>query len=198
MDFDHLLAASVIRHGQPAAFAALVRLADRLRAAGSRSAGFRTQRISDEQSPEPWGELTKVLDEICTDRRVATAVRTLANDMFSRPVADHPQGFQRMGGTDYWRRFLSRPEIPKDECDQPILRAIRSFADSAVPRLEELVGGDEYWAHLEWFVSLIEPEWALRLLDCALGHAAASFTNADIEIPGGAHLLRIIIQRARP
>jgi hypothetical protein len=189
LDFDHVMAASILRHGEPLAFGAIVRLADRLR--NARSHSRMSMRPEPSGKANPWDDLDTELGKTVSDDRVRGAVRTIVGEMFSHTDAEMPQGFQRQGRVDYWRRYLSRPELAEETRDQPLLKAIQRSAT-----LDNIVADDDRCAHLEWFESMLAPDRVIRILGDAFRRAALSANHPHSEPPGGASLWRIALDRA--
>ena len=192
IDLDHLLAASLLRHGQPAAFAAVLPFVDRLR--NTRTSKLMGLKAED----DPSREAEEALDRAIPEKRVLGAARTIVGELFNGPVEEHPQGFHRWGHVDYWRRYLSLPEIPEPQRDQTTLRVIRDFVNGSSEALADLCLQPETGAHVEWFVARLDGPTAIRLLDAVLERAPRMPPAMDLhEAAGGVHVWRIALDRAR-
>jgi hypothetical protein len=190
LDLDHVLAACLLRQGHPGAFAAIVGLADRLR--GARESKRAGTKVED----DPRVEMEEAFTRTVFGRRSLLAVQTVFSGLFHSSAMDHPQGFGRWERVDYWRRYLSLPEMSAEESDQSTLREIKEFvggrSDALAYRCFDLEGG----LHVEWFQDRLDGSSAIRLVDIVLKLAISREVSLS-EPPGNVSVWRIAVDRAR-
>lgn len=118
IDFDDLLAMSLLKQASPDVFELFVSHVDDLRADVESQVGkgkelratFRKQLESKSLNDTALTVITKILDSVFPESRSARHHK--------------PQGFAVTHPRDYWQRFLARPELQEDERDQPILEMV--------------------------------------------------------------------------
>jgi hypothetical protein len=188
IDFDHLLTISLLRFGQPAAFGVLFSLADRLRQSQKPSGPHAVQN-------NPWDELSARLLDKVPDDRIRMAVTTVATDMFGPVDDDVPQGFARTDGVDYWRRYLSRPQLTDGERDTPVLKAIAESTD----RIVELCLTKDGAPQVERLGARIEADQVVKLIDGFLDRLQGiEYPDWPDETPPGLmNVWHLALNRAR-
>ncbi|MBL0869232.1 MAG: hypothetical protein IBJ18_01500 [Phycisphaerales bacterium] len=133
IDFDHALAAIVLRECEPGFFAIFDRELSGLRSEARRASG-------EQHSPskESTMQVEATAAKLPVDR--AIAVRSLAHYLIPHYVqvsqydrhwwSVWPQGFASTRIRDYWPRFLSQSPVDKDESDQLLLGEIAAWPES--------------------------------------------------------------------
>lgn len=173
VDFDHLLAVNVLRHGAPEAFDFLLRHWDQLHVA-PRSEALRDTlpRVRDRLTAE-WQIVSGRAD---WDTRAAMALLTevlpsLGEYLGTQRGTRECNPAQGIGHRRYWLRVVSE-EIDLDEVrDQVILRDIadwRESRDATSPLLDGLRFGGDYvgvWEHFAHRTFGTDPSLVLVLAD---------------------------------
>lgn len=187
IDFDDLLAMSLLRVGLPEVFDLVQQHLPALRGA----LGVRADKS------DPLAAWEAALARRALPDSVRDAVGEVIGAVFK--VADRdakPQGFKWSQHTDYWHRFMAVPELQPHERAQPILQAIVGGSDEhLIPLVEDGARSDG----VEAFSKLIPAEQLLRLLPAIverrINELPASWPDGDP--PGLIPVWRMCLHRQK-
>jgi hypothetical protein len=158
IDFDDLLVVSVLREGQPDAFALLQSYLSYWRGLGPRD---------EKESREVRAAWDAALRNTVPDGQTRKAVQ-IAISLVFEPTDDRPQGLRQHAHADYWLRYMTRDTLRASERDQPVLRALTRGDDAEIARL--LADQDASGA-VEDFSSILQLELVIRLLGVVVENA---------------------------
>lgn len=187
IDLDDLVAMSMLREAAPDAFAVVENSLEDLR-----GVVLRTRR----QERNPIVEFEKTLTDLGLEERIRQAVLFIVKHVFDKKSALRPQGFHSSNHTDYWRRFLSLPELSEAERDQIVLQVLRSKDDKAIVTL---LSDPERSRAVEDFAQVLSPKRLvalfLPLVEARLNENPATWAE-DRYPPGLIPYWRMLRDRA--
>jgi hypothetical protein len=163
IDPDDVLAMSVLRVAEPNVFALVDRHVSELQHG----------TIGADLSGDEDSAFDKALEEVMGNAPERHAcVQLLVDFVFpqrqSQPgiqyVPEKPQGLAVDRHVDYWRRYLSLPDLSSDQRDQPIIEAITRWNEKQNSKLLDYICDEERSAAVENFVRLFSSDSVLRLL----------------------------------
>lgn len=208
IDLDDVLLMSAIRVARPSVFAFVDRNINAFRS------GFRRLGV-DEKDPKEhptYVEFESLLNNEKNNRE-REAIRKLLAEVFPEiPESGYqmdrdqwslarPQGLAVKGHTDYWRRYLSLPDISEAESDQAAMRSIKRWQDQKQSDLIARLTDPEKHSQIEHFLCLFDSKELLRLLRevarIASTEAARDWVDR-ITAPGVVPVWRMMIRRTPP
>lgn len=166
IDFDSLLAASVVRVTRPDVFEVLDEHVEAFRH------GLRRSRDRSDHAPHP--AIPRIDDLLgSAPPRNAAAIRSLVSFVFpkyppngdtdDREYMQNPQGLNVTKHTDNWRRYLNQEQVLESESDQAALESIEQWragqGGTLVARVADAARSDQ----IETFVSQFKARELLRL-----------------------------------
>jgi len=187
IDFDDLLAMTILRESSPRAFATVCAHSERFRRRGS----VGEPRV--ESPDEDWNqELRAAVSE---DVHEQSAVDHIVRFVFFQNATLKPQGLTHRNHADYWQRFLSVPDVEPLQSDQRVLRVLAGDSDDEVIALLE----GEMATTVEDFERCFATERLLRLLPQVTSRRAtelpSSWPGREKEPPGLIPLWRMWVHR---
>lgn len=186
IDFDDILVVSVLREGQPEAFALLQSYIAYWRGLGPRD---------EKESREARSAWDAALMNAVPDERARKAVQIAISFVFE-PAGDKPQGLRQHAHADYWQRYMARDTLRMSERDQPVLHALarRDIAEIAL-----LLADKDTSGAVEDFSSMLDVGQVLRLLGVVVENAVRINPAAWSEgtPPGLIPLWRVWLRRLR-
>jgi hypothetical protein len=186
IDLDDLLVISVLREGQPEAFALLQSELVYWRGLGPRE---------EKESREVRAAWDTALMNAVPEERTRKAVQLAVSFVFE-PDDDKPQGLRQHAHTDYWLRYMTRESPRASERDQPVLEALTLGDDAQIAGLLAQPGTS---GAVEDFSSMLDLARVIRLLDVVVEQAIHVNPAAWQEgnPPGLIPLWRIWLRRVR-
>jgi len=187
IDFDDLLVLSVLREGQPDAFALLQNYLAYWRGLGPRD---------EKESREVRGAWDIALVRAVPDEHTRKAVQIAISFLFEATDDKKPQGLRQRAHADYWLRYLAREAPPASQRDQPVLLVLAKNDDAPVAALLADPANSRV---VEDFSFLLDTDRVLRLLQPVVENAARTSPLAwqSGDPPGLIPIWRIWLRRIR-
>ena len=168
IDLDDLILMNLVRTASPAGFAWIQDHFEALR-------NSRELAIQFGREASPYRE---ALRQLPLSMGMKKALMTVAAAIFSKEALwRKPQGFKarRPVGVGYWDRFLAEPDLSEDDCDQPVLQAIKNNKDD---KLCSFLEEQKQAAVVLHFEPLITSDQAISLLPQLLDRWRRSNSHA--------------------
>jgi hypothetical protein len=187
IDFDDLLVLSILKEGQPDAFALLQQFLRHWRGGGRAEERAESQKAWD-------AELLKLIPDARSRAAVQAAVKFLFEP--EDDDASKPQGVRQHVHADYWQRATTKQAPPPNERDQPVLATLVA-GDTA--RIVTMLTNEQTSSAVEDFSHLLRDDQLIALLPAVVATvsaiSAAKWPSEDP--PGLIPLWRTWLRRAR-
>jgi hypothetical protein len=186
IDFDDVLAVSILQAAAPQAYALVNEHIDRFRDGPPMLISAPNQK-DDVQDAGFQSELNRVITG-ATSERQRDAIRSLIEFVFptmsrnSMAAHNRPQGLASKEPRDYWARFTSQASVNESESDQAVLSAIDAWEIGADRRLLEHVETAGQASAVAVFGSKLSEARVYDCLRAVCGRSAAdsSFDTSQI------------------
>jgi len=163
IDFDDVLAVSMLRVAEPDVFALIqMHIVDLRRGQGKDKKGEllkpferELEAALEQADPMRCAAINKVVDFVFPDRRA---------DVSPNWQRGKPQGLGVLDEVDYWRRYSSLARLDDERGDQEILKVIKGWQKGEDSRLPELLCGFQSSARVRSFSWLLDEVSLIRLL----------------------------------
>ena len=206
IDFDSVLVASALRVARPDIFALIDEHVDLFRH------GFRDPFADshEERAKHPVQQQIHALLDKEDNDRLRNAVKAMISFVFPAAFRNHeseyeyigcPQGLSVVRHVDYWRRYLTLPDIEDQHSDQVTLRAIAAWKAGRENDLVLRLVDPEQAGQIETFVGQFSPADLCRLLTEtaeALRHESARTWEIGWHAPGITSVWRMMHRRRPP
>lgn len=163
IDFDDVLAMSILRASEPDVFALIEDHVPRLQHGPVRDDGDKESAFEialNELVPKSEGRRRSSIDAL---------IDWVFPHRYARPdthdLPDRPQGLGVDRHVDYWERFLTAPSLSSGERDQPVLRAILDWEKQEGSTLSKLMADEGRSSTVETFGKMLSWGGLVRLFE---------------------------------